>query len=78
MESTTPDGYHGKTLTVSNYTVVQGIFAHSDPEFKDEGYDLLNDSFGLIDKSPERWVNFERFAAARLRVVGTHVANDLQ
>ena len=52
--------YHGKTLTVSNYTVVQGLFKQSDPEFKDGGYDLLSDSFGLIDQSAERWKNFEK------------------
>lgn len=52
--------YHGKTLTVSNYTVVQGLFKQSDPEFKDGGYDLLSDSFGLIDQSAERWKDFEK------------------
>jgi hypothetical protein len=54
------DRYHGRILTVSNYTVVQGLFKQSDPDFKDGGYDLLGDSFGLIDKGPERWRNFER------------------
>lgn len=24
-------------------------------------YDLLNDSFGLVDKSPERWTNLTSF-----------------
>jgi hypothetical protein len=62
------DMYHGKTLTPSNYTVVQGIFAHSDPAFKDDGYDILHDSFGLIDKSPERWSKFERLATSFLHV----------
>lgn len=57
---TTKDGYYGKTLTVSNYTVVQGLFKQSDPDFKDGGYDLLGDSFGLIDISPDRWIKFEK------------------
>lgn len=60
MSSHQPDQYYGKILTPSNYSVVQGIFAHSEPEFKDDEYDLLKDSFGLIDKSPERWIKFER------------------
>jgi len=55
------DRYHGKTLTVSNYTVVQGLFKQSDPDFKDGGYDLLGASFGLIDTSPDRWIKFEQY-----------------
>lgn len=64
----------GKTLTVSNYTVVQGLFAHSDPEFKDagkgEGYDNLDDSFGLIDKSPDRWQCFAQWVLLSLSFPG--------
>ena len=51
------DQYHGKTLTPSNYTVITGIFAQDDPKTNATGYSLLNDSFGLIDKSENRWTN---------------------
>lgn len=40
----------GKTLTPSNCTVVRGVFIHSDPDFNATDYDVLSDSFGLIDK----------------------------
>lgn len=50
----------GKTFVPTNYTVVQGLFVQSDPGYKDDGYDVLGDSFGLIDKSLERWIKFER------------------
>jgi hypothetical protein len=64
----TKDGYHGKTLTVSNYTVVQGLFKQSDPDFKDGGYDLLGDTFGLIDTSPDRWIKFLQYVESSDRI----------
>ena len=42
------------------YEVVAGIFIQDDPDFESDGYDSLNDSFGLIDKSPERWTNLAK------------------
>lgn len=54
-------GTMGRTLIPTNYTVVQGIFKQSDPKFKDDNYDVLGDSFGLIDKSPERWRKFQQY-----------------
>lgn len=53
-------GGKGKVLEPRNYTVVQGFFIQSDPSFGNVDYDPLNDSFGLIDKSPNRWRDFER------------------
>jgi hypothetical protein len=50
----------GKALTPSNYTVVRGFFVQSEPDFNATGYDVLSDSFGLMDKSPNRWVTFSR------------------
>lgn len=50
----------GKALTPSNYTVVRGVFIQSEPDFNATDYDGLSDSFGLIDKSPNRWRNFSR------------------
>ena len=41
-------------------SVVQGIFKQSDPDFVDGGYDLLGDSFGLIDQEGDRWGRFQR------------------
>lgn len=55
------DKYHGKTLAPSNFTVVPGIFIQDDPKFNATGYDLLSDSFGLIDKSAKRWKNFTKW-----------------
>ena len=43
------------------YSVVQGVFKQSDPDFNDKGYDLLNDSFGLVDQEGDRWRNFQRY-----------------
>jgi hypothetical protein len=51
------DGYYGKLLDVEEYTVVQGIFKQSDPSSSPNG---RMDSFGLIDKSPDRWMKFEQ------------------
>jgi len=42
-------------------SVVQGIFKQSDPGFIDGGYDLLRDSFGLIDQEGDRWGRFQRY-----------------
>ncbi|RSH93007.1 hypothetical protein EHS25_008455 [Saitozyma podzolica] len=50
----------GKALTPSNYTVVRGFFVQSEPDFNATDYDVLSDSFGLMDKSPNRWVTFSR------------------
>ena len=49
------DKYFGKAHAPTNYTVVSGIFIQDDPSFDADGYDMLSDSFGLIDKSPDRW-----------------------
>ncbi len=56
----TTDQYNGKTLTPTNYTVIPGVFIQDSPKYNATNYNLLNDSFGLIDKSPERWQNFTR------------------
>ena len=45
---------------VLKLNVVQGIFKQSDPGFVDRGYDLLGDSFGLIDQEGDRWGKFQR------------------
>lgn len=42
-------------------SVVQGIFKQSDPGFVDGEYDLLGDSFGLIDQEGDRWGKFKRY-----------------
>lgn len=55
------DQYHGKKLTVANYTVVPGIFVQDSPSFNATGYNTFNDSFGLIDKSENRWKNLTRY-----------------
>ncbi|KAL1405992.1 putative phosphoglycerate mutase pmu1 [Vanrija albida] len=55
------DKFHGKTLAPSNYTVVPGVFVQDDPKFNATGYDLLSDSFGLLDKSAKRWKNFTKY-----------------
>lgn len=54
-------GRYGKTINVRNYTVIQGVFKQSDPDFVDYGYDLLGDSFGLIDQEGDKWGKFERY-----------------
>ncbi|ORX37383.1 histidine phosphatase superfamily [Kockovaella imperatae] len=60
LQTTSGDIYGGKTLAgITNFTVVPGIFIQDDPSFNSSGYDLLQDSFGLIDKSPNRWKNLE-------------------
>ena len=52
------DQYNGKQLSsVNTYTVLPGIFIQDDPELDASGYNVLNDSFGLIDKSANRWTN---------------------
>ena len=53
---TQPDRYGGKILNgVCSFSVVPGFFLQSDPTFPTEGYDLLIDRFGLVDRSPEGW-----------------------
>ncbi|EJT52925.1 phosphoglycerate mutase family protein [Trichosporon asahii var. asahii CBS 2479] len=54
------DKYGGKTLAPSNVTVITGLFRQDDPDLDPEGYDMLKDSFGLLDKSPDRWKKFTR------------------
>lgn len=54
------DRYGGKTLAPSNVTVVTGLFRQDDPDLDPEGYDMLKDSFGLLDKSPQRWKKFTK------------------
>lgn len=56
--ATTDEQYGGKVLTVNNYTVVPNVFIQDSPTFNATGYNTLNDSFGLIDKSAQRWKNF--------------------
>lgn len=57
---TSRDPYGGKTLSPSNVTVVPGFFIQDDPNFNETGYDALQDSFGLIDKSRNRWKKFAK------------------
>ncbi|KAI5480842.1 hypothetical protein MNV49_006651 [Pseudohyphozyma bogoriensis] len=47
-------------FTPTNYSVVPGFFIQDEPGFNSTGYDPLLDSFGLLDKSPDRWHNFIR------------------
>lgn len=54
------DPYGGKTLAPSNVTVITGLFRQDDPDLKEDGYDMLKDGFGLLDKSPDRWKKFTR------------------
>ena len=54
------DPSYGKTLTPTNFAVVPGIFIQDDPSFTGKNYNMLNDSFGLIDKSDDRWVNLTK------------------
>jgi len=54
------DQYGGKKLIPSNYTVITNVFIQDSPTFKPTGCNLLNDSFGLIDKSAGRWQNFTK------------------
>lgn len=54
------DPYGGKTLAPSNVTVVTGLFRQDDPDLDPEGYDMLKDSFGLLDKSFDRWKKFTK------------------
>ena len=58
--SSDTDPFAGKKLTPTNYTVVPNVFIQDSPAFNTTGYNLLNDSFGLIDKSPGRWQNFTK------------------
>jgi hypothetical protein len=55
-----PCPFGGKTLAPANYTVVRGLFRQDEPDFDGNGYDLLKDGFGLLDKSPDRWPNFTK------------------
>jgi hypothetical protein len=48
---------------VTRLSVVKGIFKQSDPGFVDGGYDLLGDSFGLIDQEGDRWGKFQRYVS---------------
>ena len=63
------DQYGGKKLAgITNYTVITDIFIQDSPTFNSTGYNLLNDSFGLIDKSPERWTNLTKWVARRVNL----------
>jgi hypothetical protein len=44
----------------TTYATVPGIFIQDDPDFDEDGYDSLKDSFGLIDKSEDRWTKLTR------------------
>lgn len=55
------DKFGGKTLAPSNYTVVPGFFIQDEPTFNSTGYDVLKDSFGLMDKSKGRWKTFTKY-----------------
>ncbi|SCZ90286.1 BZ3500_MvSof-1268-A1-R1_Chr1-3g01894 [Microbotryum saponariae] len=48
----------GTTFAPTRYTTVQGFFKQADPKFNSKGYDLLDDSFGLIEQGPDRWHTF--------------------
>ncbi|CAD6573642.1 MAG: hypothetical protein CYPHOPRED_005185 [Cyphobasidiales sp. Tagirdzhanova-0007] len=51
-----------KSLFVpTNYSVVTGVFIQDDSGFDASNYHLLNDSFGLIDKSENRWRNLSSY-----------------
>lgn len=54
------DRYYGKKLAPSNYSIVHDIFIQDSAAFNGTGYNLLNDSFGLFDKSPGRWQSFTK------------------
>lgn len=54
------DPFHGKTLAPSNVSVVTGLFRQDDPDLDEEGYDMLKDGFGLLDKSADRWRKFTK------------------
>lgn len=69
------DSYGGKTLAPANYTVVPGLFVQSDPGFNATGYDMLQDSFGLLDKSAGRWKNFTKCVSAGLWVNDGHLTH---
>ncbi|KAI5478262.1 phosphoglycerate mutase family protein [Pseudohyphozyma bogoriensis] len=43
------------TFTPTNYTVVPDIFIQDSADFNATGYNAFTDSFGLIDKSANRW-----------------------
>ncbi|GAA5899462.1 uncharacterized protein JCM6883_005228 [Sporobolomyces salmoneus] len=46
-----------RTITPTNYTIVDGFFHQSSPTYN--GSDPLPHSFGLIDTSKERWSRFQ-------------------
>lgn len=56
--STTARGRESRLLTVSNYSVVAGVFRQDEPDFEPEGYDSLEDGFGLLDKGEGMWRRF--------------------
>ena len=49
------------TFAPTNYTSLQGIFIQDSASFNSTGYNVLNDSFGLIDKSSSRWTNLTSY-----------------
>jgi hypothetical protein len=52
--------FYGKTLLPTNYTVVPGIFYQDAADYNNTDYNSLTDSFGLLDKSADRWNNLTR------------------
>lgn len=54
------DPFQGKTLAPSNITVVTGLFRQDDPDLDEDGYDMLKDGFGLLDKGKDRWRKFTK------------------
>ncbi|KAL8286550.1 hypothetical protein RQP46_004567 [Phenoliferia psychrophenolica] len=48
----------GHLFAPTNYSIVPDIFIQDSPTFNATGYDVLSDSFGLIDKSKGRWKKF--------------------
>lgn len=51
---------HGKVFTPTAYSVVENFFIQDSPDFNGTGYDLTKDGFGILDKTPERWINFHQ------------------
>ncbi|GAA6010130.1 hypothetical protein JCM11491_005353 [Sporobolomyces phaffii] len=50
-----------RVFTPTNYTVVDGLFRQSSPDFDEDksAFDPLKHSFGLVDTGKERWSRFQ-------------------
>ena len=72
--------YGGKVLTANNYSVIPNIFIQDSPTFNATGYNTLNDSFGLIDKSAQRWKKFTEWVCHIFEVIvfGLALSRDRQ